>query len=96
MTVSRDTYVSRMLELFGLRTLPDDSGSRYPKLADLDVGAETILLSTEPYRFGEKHRMELVRQTKLPVHLIDGEMTSWYGPRAIASLGYLAEFSSSL
>ncbi len=96
MTVSRDTYVSRMLELFGLRTLPEDSASRYPKLTDLDAGAEAILLSTEPYRFGEEHRMELEQQTKLPVHLIDGEMTSWYGPRAIAGLGYLAEFSRSL
>jgi len=96
MTVSQDTYVSRTLGLFGLRTLPKDSESRYPKLDDLDVGAETILLSTEPYRFGEKHKQELERQLKLPVHLIDGEMTSWYGPRAIAGLRYLADFSRSI
>jgi ABC-type Fe3+-hydroxamate transport system substrate-binding protein len=96
MTVSRDTYVSRMLELFGLKTLPETSESRYPNLQSLGVGAETILLSTEPYRFGEKHRKEIERQTKLPVHLIDGEMTSWYGPRAIAGMRYLAGFSASL
>ena len=96
MTVSRDTYVSRMLELFGLKTLPEASESRYPKLKDLDVGADMILLSTEPYRFGEKHRKELEQQLKLPVHLIDGEMTSWYGPRAIAGLRYLADFSRSM
>ena len=96
MTVSRDTYVSRMLELFGMKTLPETAQSRYPELQDLDVGAQTILLSTEPYRFGEKHRKELEQQTRLPVHLIDGEMTSWYGPRAIAGLRYLARFSASL
>ena len=96
MTVSRDTYVSRMLELFGLKTVPEASASRYPKLDNLDVGAETILLSTEPYRFGEKHRKEVEQQMKLPVHLIDGEMTSWYGPRAIAGLRYLADFSRSM
>jgi ABC-type Fe3+-hydroxamate transport system substrate-binding protein len=96
MTVSRDTYVSRTLALFGLQTMPEAAESRYPKLQDLDTGAETILLSTEPYRFGEKHRKELEQQTKLPVHLIDGEMTSWYGPRAIAGLRYLADFARRL
>jgi len=96
MTVSRDTYVSRMLGLFGLQTVPETAESRYPKLTNLDVGAETILLSTEPYRFGEKHRKDLEQQTKLPVHLIDGEMTSWYGPRAIEGLRYLADFRRSI
>ena len=96
MTVSRDTYVSRTLALFGLETVPLTAESRYPKLQDLNVGAETILLSTEPYRFLEKHRQDLQQQLKLPVFLIDGEMTSWYGPRAIVGLGYLTEFSARL
>ncbi len=96
MTVSRDTYVSRTLALFGMDTLPDSAGARYPELGDLEVGADTILLSTEPYRFKERHRNELQQQTGLPVRLIDGEMTSWYGPRAIAGLGYLADFARSL
>ena len=59
-------------------------------------GVELILLSTEPYRFVEKHREELQRQMKRPVQLVDGEMTSWYGPRAIAGLRYLADFSRSI
>ena len=96
MTVSRDTYVSRTLALFGLETLPASAEARYPELNDLDVGAKAILLSTEPFRFGERHRKELQQQTNLAVHLIDGEMTSWYGPRAIAGLRYLADFSRSI
>jgi ABC-type Fe3+-hydroxamate transport system substrate-binding protein len=97
MTVSRDTYVSRTLALFGLQTLPESTDARYPKLQNLDLeDIELILLSTEPYRFREHHRSELQLQMKLPVHLIDGEMTSWYGSRAIAALGYLAEFSRRL
>ena len=96
MTVSRDTYVSRTLALFGFDTLPERPDARYPKLKDLDVGAEMILLSTEPYRFLEKHRANLARQTGLPVRLIDGEMTSWYGPRAIAGLRYLNDFAAAL
>jgi ABC-type Fe3+-hydroxamate transport system substrate-binding protein len=97
MTVSRDTYVSRMLALFGLETLPETADARYPKLQHPDLkGIELLLLSTEPYRFRESHRDELRAALKKPVFLIDGEMTSWYGPRAIAGLDYVAEFSRSL
>jgi len=97
MTVSRDTYVSRMLALFGLQTLPEFAAARYPKLRDLEVaGTELVLLSTEPYRFLERHRKELQQRLRLPVQLIDGEMTSWYGPRAIEGLRYLSEFTVRL
>ena len=97
MTVSRDTYISRTLGLFGLKTLPENMGARYPELDDLEMdGVELILLSTEPYRFKEGHRAELQVRLKKAVHLIDGEMTSWYGSRAIQGLRYLADFSASL
>jgi len=97
MTVSRDTYISRTLALFGLQTLPEAADARYPKLKDLNVdGVEWILLSTEPYRFLERHRKELQQQMKLPVLLVDGEMTSWYGSRAIEGLRYLDRFAAAL
>jgi ABC-type Fe3+-hydroxamate transport system substrate-binding protein len=93
MTVSRDTYVSRTLGLFGLRTVPGGKTERYPELGGLDAReADLILLSSEPYRFRETHRREVQAQCGKPVHLIDGEMTSWYGPRAIAGLRYLRDF----
>jgi hypothetical protein len=97
MTVSRDTYVSRTLALFGLHTLPQQSDARYPKLREPAVeAAQMILLSSEPYRFTEKHSRELEQAQQLPVYLIDGEMTSWYGPRAIAGLRYLSDFAAAL
>ena len=97
MTVSRDTYISRTLAVFGLQTLPESSELRYPKLTDLNVKAvELILLSTEPYRFRERHVKEIRTVTGKPVHLIDGAMTSWYGSRAIQGLRYLADFAVSL
>lgn len=97
MTVSRDTYISRTLALFGLHTVPADAEARYPELQAPDAGdAEIVLLSSEPYRFGEAHCREIAHCTGKPVHLIDGEMTSWYGPRAIAGLRYLAGFAPSL
>ncbi|MBM3385058.1 MAG: cobalamin-binding protein, partial [Betaproteobacteria bacterium] len=39
---------------------------------------------------------EIERLSRRPARLIDGEMTSWYGPRAIAGLQYLSGFARSL
>jgi len=98
MTVSRDTYVSRMLALVRLETIPEESDERYPEIVlETTAPAGLVLLSSEPYRFREHHVEELRRQ--LPgrkVALIDGEMTAWYGSRAIAALGYLARFRAAL
>ena len=95
MTVSRDTYISRTLALFGLNTLPVEATERYPKLM-LDEPwlstVEQVLLSSEPYSFREKHLQEVSERLGKPARLIDGEMTSWYGSRAIRGLAYLAEF----
>ena len=96
MTISRDTYVSAMLETVGWKTLPVQAEMRYPEVAaDDGVWREAgrILLSSEPYSFGDEHVDELRRTMRLtqPIELIDGEYVSWYGVRAIAGLNYLAD-----
>ncbi len=99
MTVSRDTYVSRTLGLFGLQTLPESADARYPAIPLEEPWlpeVECVLLSSEPYRFRAKHLDEIGHALKRPVRLIDGEMTSWYGSRAIRGLAYLAEFARLL
>ncbi|MFN0164094.1 MAG: helical backbone metal receptor [Burkholderiales bacterium] len=99
MTVARDTYISRTLAEVGWDTLPVDAGARYPEieLAAAAAGAGRILLSSEPYRFTTVHvdamRRDLPGQS---VMLIDGEMTSWYGPRAITGMHYLARLRKDL
>ncbi|MBE0613543.1 MAG: ABC transporter substrate-binding protein [Burkholderiales bacterium] len=102
MSVSRDTYISRTLALAGWDTVPVSAPARYPKV-ELDEtllrDAERILLSSEPYRFRARHVAEL---RALPfmrgktVALIDGEMTSWYGNRAIAGMDYLRRFREEI
>jgi ABC-type Fe3+-hydroxamate transport system substrate-binding protein len=96
MTVSRDTYISRTLALVNWHTVPTASATRYPEVA-LDAAlladVDTVMLSSEPYRFTERHVAELAAMPALAgkrVMLADGEMTSWYGSRAIAGLRYLA------
>lgn len=95
MTVSRDTYISRTLRLFGMHTLPETAAERYPRLQSLDQqDFDLLLLSSEPYRFTDRHLAEVAALTRKPALLVDGEMSSWYGPRAIAGLRYLEDFAA--
>lgn len=99
MTVSRNTYISRTLALVGWDTLPVTANARYPEV-ELDTAllayASHILLSSEPYRFRNRDVAAigamLAPTTSCKVQLIDGEMTSWYGSRAIQGLAYLKDF----
>ncbi|MEQ1879694.1 MAG: helical backbone metal receptor [Burkholderiales bacterium] len=105
MTVSRDTYISQTLATVGWDTVEVNSPDRYPRIAltgDLLSGVNRILLSSEPYSFREKHVKEMGRlllpftdhRSPITVSLIDGEMTSWYGSRALVGMNYLAQLRS--
>jgi len=99
MTVSRDTYIARTLELVGWKTLPAEADVRYPTV-DLPrdgLEADLVLLPSEPFRFRAKHVPEL--RALLPraqISLVDGEDTSWYGSRAIAGIRSLGVLAGSL
>ncbi|GAA3936891.1 helical backbone metal receptor [Hymenobacter algoricola] len=66
--------------------------ARYPEVTAAQLAAaapDTILLSSEPYPFGEKHVAEF--QAICPaaaVHIVDGELFSWYGSRLLHSATY--------
>ena len=100
MTVSSDTYISRTLGLFNLHTVPGDDRRRYPEinLDEIRRNTDLILLSSEPYPFRGKHLEEFRRMDLggARSYLIDGEMVSWYGSRAIAGLEYMVEFSRQI
>ncbi len=96
MTVSPDTYIARTLDLINWKSI-GDGGSRYPEIAiDAALVADTdlVLFSSEPYAFTDAHVGAFAEAFGCPVEkllLVDGEMTSWYGSRAIRGLGYLGE-----
>lgn len=106
MSVSRDTYISRTLAAVGWDTVEIASKERYPKIeltAELLSGVDRVLLSSEPYAFRQKHVDELGKalspltchRSPIAVSLIDGEMTSWYGSRAVAGINYLRHLRAS-
>jgi ABC-type Fe3+-hydroxamate transport system substrate-binding protein len=99
MTVAPETYISRMLSLVDIETVPSEPENRYPEVEITEALLETldwVLLSSEPFPFKSEHVAAL--RAEFPAHenkfrLIDGEMISWYGSRAIRGLEYLGEFS---
>jgi ABC-type Fe3+-hydroxamate transport system substrate-binding protein len=101
MTVSRETYVSAMLALVGMRTMPVNSETRYPVIDPRDVlpVVDAVLLSSEPYpftpedtgRFREMHPSFTGR-----VMHVDGELLSWYGSRAVRGVEYVSALAAEL
>jgi len=102
MTISRDTYISKFLALAGWRTVAHNDLVRYPEVTIDDTlldDLDDVLFSTEPYTFNEAALAAFADAH--PAHaakarLIDAEMVSWYGSRAIAGLSYLKDFAAEV
>ncbi|MGH7374586.1 MAG: cobalamin-binding protein [Candidatus Rokuibacteriota bacterium] len=98
MTINRDTYIHDMLAVTGGENVFADHATRYPEITLDEVaasGAEVILLPDEPYRFRHVHQADFAPYADLPavregrMHLVDGKLLSWYGPRIAEALRVL-------
>jgi len=99
MTVGGDTFINYMLEHYGFKNIFYDQ-KRYPSPTNDHIKSlkpEVIMLSSEPYPFGEKHinyYEKLFPYSK--VILVDGEAFSWYGSRIIKTNDYLIKLYTSV
>ncbi len=98
MTINRDTYIHDMLAVSGGDNVCGGEGKRYPEVTLEQVVAaapEVILLPDEPYRFRQVHQADFAPYPDLPavrdgrLHLVDGKLLSWYGPRIAEALRVL-------
>ncbi len=95
MAVGRETYAHDLIRLCGGENVfAERSERRYPlvKLAEIEAARpDVILLPDEPYAFGPRDVAELAR-LDVPaahdarIHLLDGTLVSWYGPRIARAL----------
>ncbi len=97
MSVGSDTYVHDVLETCGGENVCGSS-TRYP-IVDLgeieDLEPEIVLLPDEPYPFSaedlsEFYALDVPAAREDRVHLVDGKLLTWYGPRMASSLAQLA------
>ncbi len=99
MVAGSNTFIHDMLTRMGL-TNTFASQPRYPQLTpeQLQRGApDVLLLSSEPYPFGEKNIDELREICPdAAVILVDGELFSWYGNRLLHAAPYFAKLRGEI
>ncbi|MEX1131798.1 MAG: helical backbone metal receptor [Flavobacteriales bacterium] len=94
MVAGHGTFINDMLKRMGLINVFDEGDARYPQITEQELAEadpEVILLSSEPYPFKEKHILDLNMVCPgTPVHIVDGELFSWYGSRLLRSPEYFS------
>jgi len=100
MTINADTYVHDMLAVCGGRNVFGDRPDRYPTISLEGVraaGPDVIVLPDEPFRFRATHVQDFAPYPDIPavargrIHLMDGKLFCWYGPRIGDALRTLPE-----
>lgn len=86
MTVGHDTYIHSVMSHWNMENVYKEK-NRYPKTTLYELSLrkpETILLSSEPYPFKEKHIQEISAICPSSnILLVNGEWFSWYGSRML-------------
>ena len=93
MGTGSDTYVHDMLNISGGENVCGWA-TRYPTLTLREIEAlrpEIILLPDEPYPFSaedvpEFYALDIPAAKEDRIHLVDGKLLTWYGPRMAGSL----------
>ncbi len=102
MTISSQTYIADVLQQINWQVVSVPENDRYPtftfSIAELKQ-IDLVLFSSEPYPFGPSHISDFAKD--FPDHgakarLIDGELLSWYGSRAIPALDYLHDLINDI
>lgn len=95
MVAASQTFINDMLKYAGLENVFANL-DRYPEISLDEIkykNTELILLSSEPYPFKEKHKLEIAKlNSDIKIEIVDGEMFSWYGSRLLKSVEYFLSF----
>src|SRR5215210_1827803 len=102
MGVGSDTYVHDVLRTCGGENVCGGY-TRYPVVGLEEVeklGPEVVLLPDEPYPFSaedlaEFYALDIPATREDGIHLVDGKLLTWYGPRMASSLMQLAALLKS-
>lgn len=91
MVAASNTFINSMMQALGIKNVFHQF-ERYPEfsLQQLqEFEPDLVFLSSEPYKFNEKHIMEFKHIfPSSNICLVDGEMFSWYGSRLRLAFNY--------
>jgi ABC-type hemin transport system substrate-binding protein len=97
MSVGSDTYAHDVLATCGGENVCGGS-TRYPVVTPEEVEEaqpEVVLLPDEPYPFCAEdledfYALDIPAARSDRIHLVDGKLITWYGPRMASSLSQLS------
>jgi ABC-type Fe3+-hydroxamate transport system substrate-binding protein len=105
MSVAPQTYIGDVLKQAHLLQIDLPSAREYPtvdfSLVDW-ANVDAVFLSSEPYSFTLDDQLRLKAQIEqltarqIAVLMVDGELMSWYGSRALKTPAYLRELRQQL
>lgn len=99
MTVGRDTFIHDVMSQGGFENAFGRM-NRYPTIDEatlIDADLDVLLLPDEPFPFSPKHMADF--DEMLPgtsIHLVDGQLFSWYGSRLLHTPDYLRRLRSEM
>lgn len=100
MSINQSRFINDMMLRCGLENVFAQEVADYPEITPEKLQAaspETILLSSEPFPFQEKHKAYF--QSLCPeanIILVDGEYFSWYGSRLLQATDYFSKLEKEL
>lgn len=92
MVAGNTNFINELLKLNKFENVFQNQ-ERYPEIEiekmQSETNVELVLLSSEPFPFKEKHKLEIQKfAKKAKIILVDGELFSWYGSRLLKSFDY--------
>ena len=101
MTVGRDTIIHDIMARGGFVNVFGDR-TRYPEVSPAALSTadpDVLLLPDEPFPFPQKPRFSADLREALPdtpLHFVNGQLFSWYGPRLLDTPDYLRSLRTAL
>ena len=98
MVAGKGTFINHLLAMNNYENVFDHQ-DRYPEVSEEELmrldEVDTVLLSSEPFPFSEKHKLEMKNiYPKTQIILVDGECFSWYGSRLVGAFRYFRTLHS--
>jgi ABC-type Fe3+-hydroxamate transport system substrate-binding protein len=99
MTINADTFIDSVIRASGGTNIFADSTERYPQFTIEEAArrrADVVILPTEPYHFTEADFGPFAAlNRKIRIHVVEGELLSWYGPRLARALRVISKLLRS-
>ncbi len=98
MVVGKNTFINDIMLKIDGKNIYDFKTERYPQTTIKEIeklNPDIIFLSTEPYKFTEKHKQLFKNLKSTKIFIVECEYFAWYGSRLIKTPEYINNLLAS-